>query len=248
MFCTLIKLLDWAPLPKVFPSHSVSLYTLCIWALFLWELFRSLEIGFTSCTSAAFGVDCHAKLPQTHQTQHRVCVLHVYGLQQFCGRTWLWIHLIPNPALLPSFSTSVAAPLKVPGARWEGSPPFRLLFPPVRTHPRWDQDCSEVTKKGDLSFRKHVLITKGSCFENHYPCGLMPVYMYTACGLSFEVRFCTLTQILPQAWPSALLQWLELRDSGLSAPREQGLVLPQDRQRGCHCARQIQEDLLVAAA
>lgn len=149
---------------------------------------------------AAFSADCQAKLPQTHQTQHRVCILHIYGLWQFCRRICLWIYLIPNLALLPSFSTnespSVEAPLKVPGAHWEGCLPPCL---PACIHPMWDQNCSKVTKKRGLSFRKYVLITEGSCFENHYPCGLMPAYMYAACGLSFEVRFYTLAQILPQA-------------------------------------------------
>lgn len=179
--------------------HIQCLCTLCASELYFYESCSEVwKRG--SHRRAAFSVDCQAKLPQTHQTQHRVCVLRVNGLRQFCGRTWLWIYLIPNPALLLSFPTnefpSVDTPLKMPGARWEGCLPPCL---PAHTHPRWDQTCSKVTKKWGLSFRKHVLITEGSCFENHYPCELMPAYMYTACGLSFEVRFYTLAQILPQA-------------------------------------------------
>lgn len=77
----------------------------------------------------------------------------------------------------------------------------------------------------------------------------MPAYMYTACGLSFEVSevlyFGTNTApgltFGPAGAAGAQGQWL-------SAPKEQGLILPQDRQRGCQCRREIQEDLLVAAA
>jgi len=44
-----------------------------------------------------------------------------------------------------------------------------------------------LLKKWGLSFRRSVLIAEESRFENHYPCGLMPAYIYTACGLSFDV-------------------------------------------------------------
>lgn len=167
--------------------HIQCLCTLCASEPYFYESCSEVW-KWGSCRRPAFSVDYQVILTQIHQTQHRVWILHVYGLQQLCRRTWLWIYLIPNPALLSSFPISVflsvETPLKMLGACREGCLPLCL---PAQTYPRWDQNCSKVTKKWGLSVRKHVLIAGGSCFENHYLCGLMPAYMYTACGLSFEV-------------------------------------------------------------
>lgn len=82
-------------------------------------------------------------------------------------------------------------------------------------------------KKCDLSFRKSVLIREKSGFENHYSCGLMPAYMYTACGLSFDVRFYRLARGLLQ---TDLQPWLSSWSLGLVGcllPRSKGSFFPR---------------------